>query len=438
MTEVAPATPETPWRGAAQPWMRYFRPPRLRSPDDTIEARNFWITAWGFLVVVVVMLGAMSALDPTSLKRHAVTTAAVAALVALLHEVNRRGRTRLASWMFVVGLVVVVTQRAWGTGGIYAPVSVFYVLFVLMAGGLLGTMASVTVTVLCTGGAAVLLFAHRGGELPPAASSPPAAALLFVVVSLGLAVVVESLYFRSLRARLDRARTQLVEERRRELQMRDDLVAMIVHDMRSPLTGLSASLELMRLDAAVQLHAVIDGALDSAKSLNRLATSLVDVVRFEEGRMPVALRRTELCQLVAAAQTNLAGMAAAHTVRVSGRPPVMAECDPELIRRVIENLLSNAIKHTAEGGTVRIAVTASLGWARVEVHDEGPGVPEHLRKQIFEKFGTVAANGAYHSVGLGLAFCKFAVEAHNGTIGVTDDTPRGSVFAFEIPVDRGQ
>lgn len=438
MPRVAPATAATQRRHAAALWLRYFGPPRLRSADATTEARTLWITSVGFLAVVVVMLGVTSAIDPTSLERHAITLAAVAALIAILHEANRWGRTRIASWTFVVGLVLIVTQRAWGTGGIYAPISVFYVLFVLMAGGLIGTQASVTVAVLCAAAAGALTFAQVRAGIPAPTHSAPVSMLLFVVVSLAFAVVVESLYFRSLRLRLHQARAQLVAERRAELLMRDDLVAMIVHDMRAPLHALAAHLELMRIEAPAGLHEDIDGALDGAASLNRLANSLLDVARFEEGRMPLSLESADVCRLVADAHTHLAALAAGRNIDVRCASPMPARCDADVIRRVIENLLSNAIKYTPDGGTIRIEVTASSGRVRVAVTDEGPGVPEHLRQRIFDKFGTAAAKGAYHSVGLGLAFCRLAVEAHQGTIGVADATPHGSIFAFEIPVAGGE
>jgi K+-sensing histidine kinase KdpD len=106
-----------------------------------------------------------------------------------------------------------------------------------------------------------------------------------------------------------------------------------------------------------------------------------------------------------------------------------------LVRRVLENLVSNGIKHTPQGSALAIEVTSRPGRVRVAVRDEGEGVPIEARQRIFEKFGSVAVrkDSTYHSVGLGLAFCKLAIEAHGGTIGVEHATPRGSIFAFELP-----
>jgi signal transduction histidine kinase len=106
-----------------------------------------------------------------------------------------------------------------------------------------------------------------------------------------------------------------------------------------------------------------------------------------------------------------------------------------LVRRVLENLISNGIKHTPTGGKLRIVIRTNSGTVRVAVHDEGPGVPLAARQRIFEKFGAITTRReqSYHSVGLGLAFCKLAIEAHGGSIGVEAAVPRGSVFWFELP-----
>jgi K+-sensing histidine kinase KdpD len=140
-------------------------------------------------------------------------------------------------------------------------------------------------------------------------------------------------------------------------------------------------------------------------------------------------------QLAVDARTALAAIEPDRMIEVSQSQPVMANCDAGLIRRVIENLVSNGIKHTLRGGKIRIAVSVAAGRVRVAVQDEGEGVPPEARERIFEKFGGMAVrtDHAYHSVGLGLAFCKLAVEAHGGTISVSDAQPRGSIFTFELP-----
>ena len=114
---------------AAATW---FAPPELTRPDLRRRARALWIVSWPFFALVAVVLGIAVVIEPHTLARRATTVAAVGALVLVLHTISRAGRPVLASWILVVGLCLIVTQRAWITGGIHAPVAVFYALFVLM------------------------------------------------------------------------------------------------------------------------------------------------------------------------------------------------------------------------------------------------------------------------------------------------------------------
>src|SRR5215831_11496862 len=117
---------------------QWFAPPDLPRLDLRQRARSLWILSWPFFAAVTVLLGIAVLVEPYTAARRATTIGAVAALMAVLHAISRAGRPVLASWMLVTGLSVIVTQRAWVTGGIHAPVATFYVLFILMAGFLLG------------------------------------------------------------------------------------------------------------------------------------------------------------------------------------------------------------------------------------------------------------------------------------------------------------
>jgi signal transduction histidine kinase len=114
--------------------------------------------------------------------------------------------------------------------------------------------------------------------------------------------------------------------------------------------------------------------------------------------------------------------------------PTHAVFDAALIRRVVENLVSNGFKHTPRDRPLRIRIE-HIDEPRVSVRDEGQGIPAEFREVIFDKYGTAQARdeGAYHSVGLGLAFCKLAVRAHGGRIGVESEVGVGSEFWFSLP-----
>src|SRR5688572_13929478 len=110
---------------------RWFGPPALFHPDLRRRARALWIVSWPFLAVVAGVLAIGVLVEPQTLARRATTIAAVGCLMLLLHAISRSGRPVLASWILVIGLSLIVTQRAWITGGIHAPVAVFYVMFIV-------------------------------------------------------------------------------------------------------------------------------------------------------------------------------------------------------------------------------------------------------------------------------------------------------------------
>ena len=110
------------------------------------------------------------------------------------------------------------------------------------------------------------------------------------------------------------------------------------------------------------------------------------------------------------------------------------ECDAPLIRRVLNNLLGNALKFTPDGGSIVIRISLEGGLAHIEVSDTGPGIPSEMHERIFEKFGQVEGEKAALGTGLGLTFCRLAVEAHGGRIGVRSELGKGSIFWFELPL----
>jgi two-component system, sensor histidine kinase and response regulator len=240
---------------------------------------------------------------------------------------------------------------------------------------------------------------------------------------------------------LRRAQVALAEsyKRLRALeQLRDDLVHMIVHDMRSPLQTLLISLELLQGVAAAlgeDSQEDLETAIGSTESLSRMVKDLLDVSRLEGGQMPIEREVWDLARITSDVRAAFGTMDRDRRIDVESAVAVEVICDGALVRRIIENLVSNVIKHTPAGTGMRISIASGDGRVRVAVHDEGGGVPLEARGKIFEKFGTVEnrRERAYHSVGLGLAFCKLAIEAHGGTIGVDPGVPVGSTFWFELP-----
>ena len=243
-------------------------------------------------------------------------------------------------------------------------------------------------------------------------------------------------------------RGRLIEELRanfeklKELEgLRDSLTHMIVHDMRSPIQMILTNVELVLGYAEKPLAEVDRSRLLDAKAraewLVTMTRSMLDVSRLEAHQLP--LNRT-VCDLYALAGTAVAScrpLAEGLDLIAPAGAPAMVSVDAELVGRVLDNLLVNAIKFSPAAGRVEVRIRAGAdGTLRVEVADQGPGVPESDRERIFEKFvqnATAARKKAPHSVGLGLTFCKLAIEAHGGRIGLEPAAGGGSLFWFEVP-----
>lgn len=240
---------------------------------------------------------------------------------------------------------------------------------------------------------------------------------------------------------LTRANQELADSygRLRTLEaLRDDLVHMVVHDMGQPLTALLARLDVLKLEQGALSEAAredVDAAMSAGCTLKRMTHDLLDVSRLEAGRMPIERAICDLSRVAAQVCDEFRASDPQRQIALESPGPVELNCDESVVRRVLENLVSNGIKHTPEGTQLRIAIARRDGRVRVEVHDKGAGIAPEDRARIFEKFGTIDARRrrTYHSAGLGLAFCKLALEAHGGSIGVDAGVPEGNTFWFELP-----
>jgi two-component system sensor histidine kinase/response regulator len=228
------------------------------------------------------------------------------------------------------------------------------------------------------------------------------------------------------------------EELQELQQLRDGLLHMIVHDLRSPLSSVMGYLDLLRTETdalAADRAKFIEDAYGGASEMAEMISSLLDINRLEAMEMPVDRQRVDLCEVVAEAVRSLGGLSVGRLLSMAaphGEMPV--DCDPVLIRRVIGNLLGNALKFTPESGAIVVTVSRVDGWPSVAVADTGPGIPADFVGRVFDKFSQAGDGRARkrHSTGLGLTFCKLAVEAHGGMIGVSSVVGAGSRFWFRL------
>ena len=223
-------------------------------------------------------------------------------------------------------------------------------------------------------------------------------------------------------------------------ELRDDLMSMIVHDLRSPLGNILSSLDLMHGalqagDKALQ-GSLVSIALRAASRLSRLVDSLLDLRRLEAGEVLLNRAPADLGVVLHEALEQVQPMAAAKglTLRRAAGPelPVLP-LDMELVRRVAANLLDNAVKYTPPGGTITLNAAVAPQQVIVSVRDNGPGVPAEDQHRIFDKFARLQRQAAPKGLGLGLAFCKLAVEAHGGRVWVDSGPEGGATFYFTLP-----
>lgn len=217
--------------------------------------------------------------------------------------------------------------------------------------------------------------------------------------------------------------------------MRDQLTHMIVHDLRTPLTSLLGSLKLLSSgkvppDGQPQL---LELARETGESLNEMVNELLDLHRLESGVDLIKPQSVEVSRVARAALDKVRGLADARGVPLKLEAAnAEARLDESKVERVLINLLGNAIKVSGRGREVSVHVHVDEHETRLEVIDAGPGIPEADRSKIFERFYR-GAHSELPSTGLGLAFCKLAVETHGGKIWVDSQVGEGSRFVVSLP-----
>jgi signal transduction histidine kinase len=168
-----------------------------------------------------------------------------------------------------------------------------------------------------------------------------------------------------------------------------------------------------------------------------LIDSMLDVSRLEQRQVPINRTRRPVSNLLQTVEDQLRPMAQAKQVelsfQVTGQLP-LPWIDQDMIRRVLVNLVSNAVKYAPHRSRVYVVVLEHEGCVQFSVTDQGPGIPPQYHQSIFEKFARVQYEGAPKGIGLGLAFCRLAVEAHGGNIWVESTPGQGSTFSFRLPI----
>ncbi|HEX4144437.1 MAG TPA: ATP-binding protein [Pirellulales bacterium] len=233
---------------------------------------------------------------------------------------------------------------------------------------------------------------------------------------------------------------QDVTRLRRFDELKDDLVATVAHEFRTPLTSLRMAIHLVLEGVAGPLSEkqgdLLFAARDDCQRLQRTVDELLDLARIQSGKLSMQPRPLRAADLVHQAIELHRGQADEKQVTLTadvglGLDQVLA--DPQRVQLVLSNLLGNAIRHSPDGGDVEISLSPKRGNVRFSVKDHGEGIPAEYHAAIFERFFRVpgAKSGA---AGLGLPLAKEVVESHGGRIGVDSQVGQGSTFWFTLPM----
>ncbi|MGC9397195.1 MAG: PAS domain-containing sensor histidine kinase [Anaerolineae bacterium] len=224
-------------------------------------------------------------------------------------------------------------------------------------------------------------------------------------------------------------------------QLRDTMIHTLVHDLRNPLSTIRTGLQVLEMEATKldnEQQAVIKIALNSTDRMLTFISAILEVNQLESGQVILHPKAYRIQDQIAELLTSLAPLAEKKAQRLlndaeADLPPVYA--DETIIARVLQNLIGNAIKYTPENGVIRVGAqreTNNPVKLRVDVSDTGPGIAPELLPRLFGKFVTGRNKESGH--GLGLAFCKLAIEAHGESISVQNTGPTGTIFSFTLPV----
>ena len=217
----------------------------------------------------------------------------------------------------------------------------------------------------------------------------------------------------------------------------DDLIHAMVHDLRTPLTVLSGILQMIenKSASAEDLEEMVTLAQRNVDRMLALVNDILEINRLESGQVPLQRSWCDLEKMAAQVLRGQRPLAQKRQLCLKHEagpsvPPVWA--DAALVERVLQNLIGNAIKFTTPAGTIGVCVTRVDQEVKVAVSDTGPGIPPYVEERLFQKFvrGAEEERGS----GLGLAYCRMAVEAHGGRIWVETKPGVGSTFTFSLPI----
>ena len=228
--------------------------------------------------------------------------------------------------------------------------------------------------------------------------------------------------------------TQSVLLRNERLATIGQMASSIIHDLRNPLATISTAAEVMQRDGIPppQRDALLETQL---RASHRMSGMLGEILEFSRGAYKLDRREQSLASIVQRAAREFAPQLAQLHVELETRVPtgILVHADAERLERVLGNLLVNAVQAMPQGGRIEIVANGNHGRVRIDVMDDGPGIPPEIRERLFEPF---ISHGKQGGTGLGLAIARGIIEAHGGRIALAGGNGRGAHFVIELPIGQ--
>ncbi|PZM84099.1 MAG: hypothetical protein DKT66_05515 [Candidatus Melainabacteria bacterium] len=224
-------------------------------------------------------------------------------------------------------------------------------------------------------------------------------------------------------------------------QQREDFVATLTHDLKTPVSATNRAVKLILAgdfgEVSAELREILETVLQSNTTLYSLVQTLLDVYRFDSGVKVMDIKECNLAGIITQLVTEIMPLAQERRIQLKAVLPFdlgCISCDQEEVRRVVQNLIDNSLKFTPAGGTVTVTMSQNDEVTTVSVKDTGKGIPPENMSKLFQRFWQAGSSGRYYaSTGLGLYLARKIVEGHGGKISCESKVGEGSTFSFELP-----
>jgi len=229
-----------------------------------------------------------------------------------------------------------------------------------------------------------------------------------------------------------------VTNRRKVYQQKDEFISVASHELKTPITSLKASLQLLKRLQNTGHTAMVPKLIDQAnKSMNKVSVLIEDLLntsQYNSGQLHIHPKKVNLYQLVSECSREIR-TDGKHTIEIEGEKEIVIAADPDKIEQVIINFINNAIKYASDSKLIKIKIETNNEEAKVLVIDKGPGIDPRKTPHLFDRYYRGDNDGKqYSGLGLGLYICAEIIKKHNGNIGVDSVINSGSTFWFTLPL----